>query len=288
MEEKRISGLLGASCTRRQFLALSAVGSAALAGCAVNPVTGEQQLMLVSEQQEIAIDRENSPHQLSADYGVAQDGALGRYIDEVGRRIAPLTHRPGMPYRVLPVNAVYVNAYAFPGGTIGITRGILLGLESEAALASLVGHEMGHVNARHTAQQMSKGMLTSLLIAGASAYIGSSTGYGELASNLGQIASGALLASYSRDNERQADALGLDYMLQAGYNPRGQVQLMELLQSLHKKQPSALELMFATHPMSDERYDTVVSRIGAMAPTVHDLPLGRERYMDNTAGLRAL
>jgi predicted Zn-dependent protease len=217
-----------------------------------------------------------------------QDPKLVTYVDGVGRGLAPFTHRPQMPYRFHPVNATYVNAYAFPGGTIGITRGILLGLPSEAALASLLGHEMGHVNARHTAEQMTKGTLTNLILAGASAYIGSSTGYGQIASELGQIASGALLASYSRDNEREADVLGLKYMVDAGYGPQGQVELMELLRSLHKKRPSALDLMFATHPMSEERYQTVVGAVGGMPSSVRDLPLHRERYMDNTASLRAL
>jgi predicted Zn-dependent protease len=185
------------------------------------------------------------------------------------------------------VVAVSLKNYAFPGGSIGITRGILLGLPSEAALASLLGHEMGHVNARHTAEQMSKGALTGLVLAGVSAYVGNRTGYGQLASDLGQIASGALLASYSRDNEREADALGLQYMVDGGYGPQGQVELMELLRSLHKKKPSALDLMFATHPMSEERYRTVVAAAAAMPASVRGLPLHRERYMDNTASLRA-
>lgn len=289
MRETKLKAWLETGVTRREFLACSAAVSASLCtGCAVNPVTGQQQLMFVSEQEEMTLDRQNSPHQISADYGVVQDRGLAAYVGEVGRKLAPFTHRPDMPYRFLPVNATYVNAYAFPGGTIGVTRGILLGLESEAALASLLGHEMGHVNARHTAEQMSKGVVTSLILAGASAYIGSRTGYGQLASNIGEIAGGALLASYSRDNEREADALGLEYMTAAGYNPGGQVQLMELLRSLHKEKPSALELMFSTHPMSEERYQTVVASVAGLPPSTADLPLFRERYMDRTASLRSL
>jgi predicted Zn-dependent protease len=274
--------------TRREFLACSALTSAALlTGCAIDPVTGRQQFMIVSPEQELAIDRQNAPFQFSGDYGRVQDANLVAYVNRVGRGLAPFTHRPDMPYDFHPVNAVYVNAYAFPGGSIGITRGILYGLKSEAALASLLGHEMGHVNARHTAEQMSKGTLTSLILAGVSAYVGSTSGYGDLASQLGQVASGALLASYSRENEREADALGLSYMVDGGYGPQGQVELMELLRSLHKKKPSALDLMFATHPMSDERYRTVVKSVDAMPRSVRDLPLHRERYMDNTVSLRA-
>ena len=151
--------------SRRDFIRLSALAAAGLlSGCATNPVTGESQFMLMSEQEEIQIDRQNSPYQLSADYGITQDRRLEAYINETGQRLATLTHRPRMPYRFNVVNATYINAYAFPGGTISATRGILLKLNDEAELASLLGHELGHVNARHTAQQMSKGRFQVMIL----------------------------------------------------------------------------------------------------------------------------
>jgi predicted Zn-dependent protease len=166
--------------------------------------------MLVSEEQEIQMDQQHSPHQLSADYGVAQDRALNTYIERTGKRMATRTHRPQMPYRFKAVNATYVNAYAFPGGTIACTRGILLSLESEAELGALLGHELGHVNARHTAESMSKGMLTSAVVGGLAIYAGSrNSALGGLAAQLGMLGSGVLLASYSRDNERLAEDLGM-------------------------------------------------------------------------------
>ena len=159
--------------SRRKFLWLSGMSAAGVVtGCAANPVTGKKQLMLVSEGQEVQIDREHSPHQFSSDYGQLQDKALNSYIDGVGRRIAAKTHRPNMPYSFRGVNATYVNAYAFPGGSIAATRGILLELDNEAELAALLGHELGHVNARHTAEQMSKGMLTQAVVGGLSIYAG--------------------------------------------------------------------------------------------------------------------
>ena len=158
---------------RREFIKLSALASAGLlAGCAVNPVTGKSQLMLVSEDWEIQVDRQNSPHQFSTDYGTLQDEALGRYIQQVGAGMIPHTHRPKMPYFFQGVNATYINAYAFPGGSIAATRGILLSLESEAALSALIGHELGHVNARHTAEQMSKGTLMQAIAGGINIYAG--------------------------------------------------------------------------------------------------------------------
>ena len=245
---------------RREFLWLSSLAAAGLfSGCATNPVTGKSQLMLVSEDQEIQIDRQYSPYQFSADYGSVQDKNLNDYVDRTGKNMAARTHRTQMPYNFRVVNANYVNAYAFPGGSIACTRGILLAIDNEAELAALLGHELGHVNARHTAEQMSKGMLTQAIVGGLAVAAGTQGGiYGNLASQLGQVGAGALLASYSRENERQADALGMDYMVQAGYSSQGMVGLMDILKSMGKHQPSAIELMFATHPMSEERYQTAV------------------------------
>ncbi len=275
--------------SRRAFLQLSSMAAAGLvAGCATNPVTGRSQLMLVSEDKEIQIDKQNSPYQFSADYGTVQDKRLIDYIDRTGKNIAAQTHRTHMPYNFHVVNATYVNAYAFPGGTIACTRGILLSLDNEAELSALLGHELGHVNARHTAEQMSKGMLTQAVVGGLAVAAGTQgAGYGNLASQLGQLGAGALLASYSRDNEREADALGMEYMVRAGYSSQGMVGLMDVLQSMGKHKPSAIELMFSTHPMSDERYRTAVETVDMKYKTAKNKPMYRERFMDNTAKLRS-
>lgn len=276
--------------TRRRFVLWSALAAAGwVTGCAVNPVTGESQLMLVSEQQEIDLDRRNSPHQFSADYGPVQDARLNAYLDRTGRRLAVLSHRPGMPYSFRVVNANYVNAYAFPGGSIAATRGILLKMDNEAELGALLGHELGHVNARHTAAVMSKGQLTNLVLGGVAAAAGAGgSRYGKLAAQLGMLGSGALLASYSRDNERQADALGMEYMVKAGYGPDGMVGLMDILNDMSRGHQSAAELLFATHPMSSERYQTAVETARSAYAADKGKPLYRERYMDHTAGLRRI
>ncbi len=278
-----------ASMNRRDFLALSAgaAAAAALPGCITNPVTGQKQLMLISEAEEINIDKQNSPHQFSEDYGVFPVGPVNAYVEKVGQGIAAKSHRPNMPYSFRTVNASHVNAYAFPGGSIATTRGILLKMENEAELSALLGHEIGHVNARHTAAQMSKGLLLQLAVAGiAIAASQKEETYGEIASVLGGLGAGLLLARYSRSDERQADELGMEYMVRAGYNPAGMVQLMEMLQSLRSSEPNVLELMFATHPMSKERYDTAVSRSRSKYAGAGGLPLERERYMDSLAPVR--
>jgi predicted Zn-dependent protease len=276
--------------TRRGFLWMAALGSAAyLAGCATNPVTGESQLMLLSERDEIAIDRQYAPHQFSGDYGPVQDQSLNSYIDQTGKKMTALSHRPSMPYSFRAVNATYANAYAFPGGSIACTRGILLALDNEAELAALLGHEIGHVNARHTAEQMSKGMLVQATLGGLAA-VATTQGalLGDMVSGLGNISGGVLLAKYSRDNERQADELGMEYMYRSDYNTGGMVGLMNVLRGLSKNRPGAIELMFATHPMSDERYQTALLRSETKYPDSKRLPLHRERYMDETARLRAI
>jgi predicted Zn-dependent protease len=290
VNEKLMPKVFDIALTRRRFLWLSSMSAAGfMIGCATNPVTGKSQLMLISEDQEIQLDKQNSPYQFSADYGSLQDDLLNEYIDKTGKSIAAVTHRPHMPYSFRGVNATYVNAYAFPGGSIAATRGILLSLDNEAELAALLGHELGHVNARHTAEQMSKGALTNALVGSVAMIAGTqSQALGELTSQLGMVGAGALLASYSRDNEREADALGLAYMVKSGYSPDGFIGLMDMLRQMNKHRPSAIELMFATHPMSDERYQTAVNAVNERYARQKNLPLYRDRYMDHTANLRKI
>ncbi len=281
------------SISRRQFLKYTAAASAVaagtgfLTGCAVDPVTGQKQLMMVSRQQEIGIDKQQSPFQFSSDYGLSQDRKINTYISSVGRRLVPNVHRLDMPYTFQVVNATYVNAYAFPGGTIAATRGILLELDDEAQLASLLGHELGHVNARHAAEQMSKSQLSSLLVGGLAMAAGSqSSGLGELTQQLGMLSQGLLLSKYSRDNEREADALGNEYMVKAGYPSSGFVDLMKMLDSLHKGKSNSVQVLFSTHPMSSERLGAAMQREQGVYEFSKKKRRHRERYMDNIASLR--
>ena len=282
----RMNGL-PALYSRRGFLvATSASALAAASGCATNPVSGRKELNFVSEAEEINIDREAAPHQFSADYGAVANSRLNTYLTDVGLRLAAPSHRRQMPYSFRAVNAVYVNGYTFPAGSVAITRGLLVSLQNEAQLAALIGHELGHVNYRHTARAMSRGTLYSLLLAVVSATV--SKKYSDLAAGLGGLGAGLALASYSRDNEREADALGMDYMVHAGANPLGMVQLMEVLVALAAKKPSALEVLFATHPMSDERLETARRKVQSDYPSDTGRDLFRERYLDETADLRRI
>ena len=279
--------------SKRQFIKYGAAVSAVslspfvFSACAVDPVTGKKQLMMVSQQQEIGIDKKQTPHQFSSDYGLSRDTGINRYIKDVGKKMLPYVHRPQMPYNFNCVNANYVNAYAFPGGTIGISRGILLKLDNEAELAALIGHELGHVNARHSAEQMSKGQLSSLIVGSLAAAAGTQGAQlGELTQKLGMMGQGLLLSKYSRDNEREADALGNEYMVKAGHSSDGFVGLMEMLNSLHKEKPNSAQILFSTHPMSSERLAAARTRQQGVYSYSKDFVLNRERYMDRIAPLR--
>jgi predicted Zn-dependent protease len=243
--------------------------------------------MLMSQQQEIATDRKQSPHQFSEDFGPISEGRVNTYVDRVGKELGAKSHRPGMPYSFRVVEASHVNAYAFPGGSIACTRGIMLGIDNEAQLAALLGHEIGHVSARHTAARVSQGMLMQLAVVGATIAVSQKDErLMPVAGTVGALGSGLLLAKYSRDDERQADALGMEYMVNLGYNPEGMVGLMNMLNGLHDKEPSQLQMMFASHPMSKERLANAKNAIAARYTTFGDAPIFRERFMDETEPLR--
>lgn len=245
--------------------------------------------MLMSEAQELAIDQQQSPHQFSHDYGKTQDATLNRYCESVGQKLAANSHRKQIPYNFQVVNANYINAYAFPGGSIAMTRGIMVNLNNEAELAGLLGHELGHINARHTAERMSKNTLMGLAMAGVGIAAGSiNEELGSLTQQAGQFGSAALLAHYSRDDERQADALGMEYMVKGLYTPNGMVGLMTLLRAMSKHEPSAMEMMFSTHPMSDERYRTAIDISQTRYRYALNQKQGRDRFMDNIAALRKI
>ncbi|SIT65998.1 Putative Zn-dependent protease, contains TPR repeats [Ectothiorhodosinus mongolicus] len=282
--------------SRRQFVWLMSASSAAvvlpqLTGCAVDPVTGQQRLILMSEAEEKAIDQRHAPHQFSNDFGVTQDRMLNTYVTEVGSSLAAISHRPHMPYDFNVVNANYVNAYTFPAGAMACTRGIMVEMEDEATLAALLGHELGHVNARHAARRQTSGILAAVVLGGvgiAAAQSEQLSGYSGLIYGLSALGATALLAHYSRENEREADDLGLQYATEAGQNPEGMVDLMDMLVGMSDRQPNAIEVMFATHPMSQERYDTAKRETQTRYADARGRDKGRERYMDNTANLRRI
>lgn len=274
--------------SRRQMLWLLGAGAvSAASGCASSPVGGGSILVGMDEEEEKAVDRKVAPQQFSQDLGAVQEGPVNQYLAEVGQRLHSKSHRPQMPYSYRALNANYVNAYTFPGGAMGVTRGILVELDNEAQLAALLGHELGHVNARHAAQRQGQAMVASVAATGIN-IIGSAAGFGGLTDIGTQLGASVLLSSYSRDNEREADALGQEYMVRAGYPASGMVGLQQLLVSQEKESPGMLQTMFSTHPMSSERRDTARQLAEGKYAASNGREVGRDRFMDSTAPLRRI
>lgn len=259
----------------------------ALQGCAQSPVTGERILVGMSEAQERAVDTQVAPHQFSQDLGAVQDAGLNRYVSELGQRMHKLSHRPDMPYSYRVLNANYVNAYTFPGGAMGVTRGILADMKDEAQLAALLGHELGHVNARHAAQRQGQALVAQVAVIGVNVAAQNSR-WADLGAIGSQIGASALLASYSREHEREADALGQEYLVRAGYPASGMTDLHQLLVDQEKETPSLLATLFSSHPMSGERRAAAAQQAQTRYASSAGLPRQRERLMDNTVGLRRI
>lgn len=271
--------------TRRQVLWL--FGAAALSGCANSPVGGGSILVGMSEDEEKRVDQQVAPQQFSQDLGPVQDAQVNAYVTSIGQRLDAHVHRPQMPYSYRVLNANYVNAYTFPGGAMGVTRGILVELDNEAELAALLGHELGHVNARHAAQRQGQAMVAQVAVAGAN-ILASASDWGPLVGVGSQLGASVLLSSYSRDNEREADALGQEYMVRAGYPATGMVGLHQLLVEQEKEAPGLLQTMFSSHPMSRERRDTAQQLAETKYGASNQRNVGRERFMDSTASLRQI
>lgn len=277
--------------SRRNFIHVAALAgtSAAVTGCVMNPVTGKSQFMLMSRADEIRLDQFQSPLRFSADYGALQDPLSSQYITSVGKRLAIMTHRPYMPYNYRVLATPGFSAYTFPAGSMGVSRGLLLDMNTEDDLAAVLGHEIGHVNARHIAAGRASQTLIQVVGAALNEYVEEehskhSQTFGELSG----FAAGALLSFYSREDERQADQLGMAYMTKAGYNPRGMISLMDILRRRFSHQPDLLQQIMATHPMSEARYRTAVERTMTDYASVSKQPMKRERFMDMTAGVRRL
>ena len=261
-------------------------------GCVTNPITGESQFNIVGQSSLLAMSKQAVPEQFAADYGVMSDTSMNTYVQRVGKKLLATLKPADMVYQDMPfsfqiVNATYVNAYAFPDGSIAITRGMMLELENEAQLAAVLGHEITHVNCGHTASAMSKGNVLDMVVSGAGSYLESKeSSWTEVATLAGQVGGKALLASYSRDQERQADQGGMDYMVRAGYNPKGMIDLMKLLVRISSSNPSLLEQMFATHPMSAERLESATARVQSHYANTQGQD-GAKDYSAAVASLRA-
>ena len=256
----------------RFFLCLFA--GVAASGCAVNPATGGNQLMLVSESQEIQMGQQYDS-QVVATIGLYQDPVWQRYIQQFGARLAATTERPNLPWTFRVVDDPAVNAFALPGGFVYVTRGLLAHLTSEGELAAVVGHEIGHVTARHTAAEMSKQQVIGLGLAVGSMASSQVAKYAGTATQ----ALGVLYLKFSRDDESQADHLGLRYMGRGNYDPRQMSEVMRMLGSLSAAEGGGqLPEWQATHPSPENRLQSIETQIAILPQNFSSTIVNRDSY----------
>jgi len=265
------------------FLRLCSVLLCALwvAACATNPVTGKRQLVLISEAQEIEMGRE-ADKEVVASFGLYPDESMQRYIQSLGSRIAATTERPALPWTFRVVDDAAVNAFAIPGGFIYVTRGIMTHLNSEAELAAILGHEIGHVTARHSVSQMSKqqlaqvGLVAGMIVSPEFAQFG----------NLAQAAMGLMFMKFSRSDESQSDALGLKYMMAGGYDPRTLPNVFGMLSALGQQSGAGrLPQWMSTHPDPENRRVWATNTVASLQRDLSGLAVNRPEYLRRLDGI---
>ena len=252
-----------------------------IAACTMNPATGERQLTLMSEAQEIQMGRQTHPEVL-ATYGPYDNLEWQAYIQELGAKMAATSERPDLDWTFTVLDDPVVNAMALPGGFIYVNRGILAHFNSEAELASVLGHEIGHVTARHSVEQMSRAQLAQLGLGVAAIASEDFRQYAGLASQGINL----LFLKFGRDDENQSDTLGLRYMVRSGYDPHEMPKVFNTLDRVSgaSGMRGTPEWM-STHPDPGNRVQTIGTRIGQLPPEQQQGTVGRESYMARIKGL---
>jgi predicted Zn-dependent protease len=243
-----------------------------LSGCAVNPATGDKDLMLFSPEDDIRMGMSYAPEVEKELGGRIADENLQEYVNKVGQKIARVCQRPDIAYHFTAVEEPMVNAFALPGGYIFITRGLLEKLDSEAQMAAILAHEVGHVVARDTLAAISRQIGMTGLVAAASV-----SGSGDVAA-ASYFISTFLSLQYSRDDEKDADMSGLGYMIQAGYDPNGMLATMHTLAQLQTVRPIEF---FSTHPNPENRIIYLEERIERRYADLGQLKTGKSEYQEN-------
>jgi predicted Zn-dependent protease len=261
------------------LLALNAV---LIAGCAKNPVTGKNELALISESQEIAMGTEANP-QILAEFGEVNDPALQAYFQDMGLRLAHISERPNLPWHFAVLDDSLVNAFALPGGYIYFTRGILAYMNNEAEMAGVLGHEIGHVTARHAVSQGSKAQLAELGLGLGSILSPTVAQFGGLA----QTGLGLLFLKFSRGDEAQSDTLGVRYMYELGYDPRALSSFFQVFQQMQEENGGGMPSWLSSHPAPPDRVEKTRALAGELVASgrVKTLKIGQQRFLERIAGL---
>ncbi|MBN1561658.1 M48 family metalloprotease [candidate division KSB1 bacterium] len=274
MERKRLAFVIG--------IVLSIILIAWIISCAINPVSGKRQFMLMSESDELALGQQTDQAVIQ-EYGIYNDAELNAYVEQIGREMATKTHRSNLNYSFKVLDTPVVNAFAVPGGYVYFTRGIMAYLNNEAEFAGVLGHELGHINARHSAAQYSQMQLAQAgLLAG---MIFSE----EVQKYSPYIMAGMelLFLKFSRDDEREADDLGVIYSTASGYNSLGMATFFETLERMHPSTGQALPDWFSTHPNPVDRVAAVKRKTAeeqAKYPG-KEFAINRTNYLAHVDGL---
>ncbi len=269
------------SNTMVRVIVACVLGISLLPGCAVNPVSGDRQLMLVSEGQERAMGAAGA-QEVAATIGLVDGPELQNYVQRLGFQLAKVSERPDLPWSFSVVDDPTPNAFAFPGGYIFITRGLLGMMSNEAELVTVLGHEIGHVTARHSASMMSRAQIAQIGL-----------GVGSILSpqvaQLSNLASGGLsllFLSYGRDAERQADDLGFGYALNQGYDVREMVNVFAALQHAGELSGEGrLPNWLSSHPNPEQRIERINGQLANLRQPLNDARIGIDDYMDQIDGM---
>lgn len=249
------------------------------AGCATNPVTGRRELALVSEAQEVSMGLQ-AAKDAARQMGVYPDSNLQRYVQGLGLPMAKASERPSLPWSITVIDDPAVNAFALPGGPLFVTRGILAHMNSEAQLVSVLGHEIGHVTARHSVNQMSKAQLTQGLFVGAMILRPELQRFGDL----GGQALGLMFMKFGRDDETQSDDLGFRYMTTAGYDPSEMAEMFRTLDRTSGGGERTPEWL-STHPNPGNRVAKTRERIAAWSRPPGTLKVNRDPFLQRIDGM---
>ena len=277
----------------RWFVTPLILAAALLAGCAtvVNPVTGREERTVMDEAAEIAEGRKAHP-QVLAEYGRYDNARVQAYVNELGQKLAKQSHRGNLQWTFTVLDSPEINAFALPGGYVYVTRGIMAYMESEADLAGVIGHEIGHVTARHGAQRATRQQTAGLGVFAASV-LGAVLGVGDLAGQVAQTAAAGYVASYSRDQELQADQLGAEYLARNRYDPSNMVDVIGVLKDQERyaadaardegrAAPSASNWL-SSHPSNEQRLADIRGIAAKYKGQYGDD--GRARYLQAVDGM---
>lgn len=242
---------------QRRRLLVTLFAALAATACTTNPVTGRRELLLMSTQEEARAGAQAAA-QVKQEMGLVPLPALTAYVRAIGERLARHSPRQDVTYRFAVADAPEPNAFALPGGYIYVTRGLLELTNSEAELANVIGHEIGHVAARHAAQRQTQALGANVLSALGTILAGAAGGAqaAQVVGSLGQVAAAGYVASYSRDQERQADAIGQDLAAKAGWDPAAMASFLHTLErysALQGQRSGGIPTFLQSHPLTSER-----------------------------------